>query len=199
MNPRLDNLNLNEIYLISKKSLIREKIKEKEIIKFMKNLNIDEKILKNLIRNNYKKIGMSSLDDFQDHLNKFGTNLERIEKKIIIEIFWNQLIYAKFKDKVKINKEDLNKRIKDKKNKENKKYLLSEILFTISNEENINLKFDEIRKSIFKIGFENAPHLLVYLTVQKLVEKLDGSKKVHLMRKFLANYLNCKRMRYQNQ
>ena len=153
MNPKLDELNSKDLFLISKNSLIREKIKTIEILKYVDDLTIDKKILNDFIKRNYSKMGIKSLNDYKSHLKFFGTNLEKIKKKLTIEIIWNQIIYSKFNTQVKINENDLKTRLQ---NKKSKKYLLSEILFTVSNEEDLKLKFNEIKKKVIDLGFENA-------------------------------------------
>ena len=64
---------------------------------------------------------------------------------------WNQLIYKKYQKNVKINKQKI---INDlKKNDEQSEFLLSEILFNVNENENLNEKFNLIKNSIKKINF----------------------------------------------
>ena len=64
---------------------------------------------------------------------------------------WNQLIFNKFKQNVKINKEDIKNELltKDKQ----KEYLLSEILFTINENEKFDKKTNLLEKEINDKGF----------------------------------------------
>jgi peptidyl-prolyl cis-trans isomerase SurA len=73
-------------------------------------------------------------------------DFENVKNKLEIEALWNELIFIKFSSKVKINKNELKKRIRDN-NKFLKSYLLSEISFEVSNLNELNNKFDEISKS----------------------------------------------------
>ena len=40
----------------------------------------------------YSGIGISDIEDFKKHLTDYNINLELVEKKISIEIAWNDLI-----------------------------------------------------------------------------------------------------------
>ena len=60
LNPNLKNLNKDEIIEISKKSLIKEKIKEIEIRKVFVEPKIDEAFLEKLLKNIYFKIGIKT-------------------------------------------------------------------------------------------------------------------------------------------
>ena len=64
---------------------------------------------------------------------------------------WNQFIYNKFNQNVKINKEDIKNELltKDKQ----KEYLLSEILFTINDNEKLDKKTNLLKKEIDDKGF----------------------------------------------
>ena len=59
---------------------------------------------------------------------------------------WNRLIYEKFYKNVKINKNQIKENIK--KNEETKEYLLSEIVFSINENENYEEKINLILNTI---------------------------------------------------
>jgi peptidyl-prolyl cis-trans isomerase SurA len=77
-------------------------------------------------------------------LLQLDINPDLIKKKISIELMWNQLIFSKFNQNVKIDKEIIKNELltKDKQ----KEYLLSEILFTINEDEKLDKKTKFIRK-----------------------------------------------------
>ena len=68
LNPGINKLKEIEVYEISKKSLIKEKIKENEIQKNFVNTSLPEELLEQLIFNVYSKIGIISLDEFKIYL-----------------------------------------------------------------------------------------------------------------------------------
>ena len=156
LNPNLRNLDKDRLNLISRNSLLREKIKEKEILKFTEKIQLDEKFLTELIKQRYSRLDLSNKDQFLDYINEYNIDLETIEKKISIEALWNQLIYQKFSKNVKIDKNQLIKEIKNKFEDDERNLLLSEIVFKIENKKNLKQKYSKIITDIKKDSFENA-------------------------------------------
>ena len=62
LNKELKNLEKKNIYEIAKNSLIKEKIKTKEILKYTENLQIDEKFLSDFIRSIYTNQNLNSYE-----------------------------------------------------------------------------------------------------------------------------------------
>ncbi len=85
--------------------MIREKIKEIELIKIFKEIKVEDKLLNNLLINYFKSINIKTISDFEKYFLSQEINPNLIKKKISIEILWNQLIYSKFKQNVKIDRE----------------------------------------------------------------------------------------------
>jgi peptidyl-prolyl cis-trans isomerase SurA len=136
---------------IAKKSLIREKIKVIELKKFFEEIKIEDEFLNRLLIDRFKSINIKSIYDFEKHFLLLDISPSLIKKKISIEVMWNQLIFNKFKQNVKINKEDIKNELltKDKQ----KEYLLSEILFTINENEKFDKKTNLLEKEINDKGF----------------------------------------------
>ena len=156
LNPNIRNLNKDKLNLISKNSLIREKIKQNEILKYTDKIKLDEKFLNQLIEQRYSRLSLNNKDQFLNYIKKYNLNIKTIEKKISIEALWNQLIYQKFSKNIKIEESILIKEIKDKFEKGEKSFLLSEILFKIDNKENLKEKYSKILEDIDKENFESA-------------------------------------------
>ena len=154
LNPNIKNLSKDQIYLISKNSLVREKIKKKEILKNFEIINIEQDILEELIKNMFDKLNINSRSEFIDYLNKNKLTIDHVEEKIKMEVMWNRLVYLKFKSKIKINPEAIKKEILKNQKTGSKKYFLQEILFDIKKDENIQKKNYLIQDSINKQGFE---------------------------------------------
>jgi len=155
LNPKIQKLTKNEIYLIGKNSLIREKIKKNEILKFVEEIKIKKKYLNQLIKSRYSRLNFNSKDDFLIYIKDFGIDISMIEEKISIEAMWNQLIYTKFSTKIKIDEDKLKKQINENNNQKNKSYLLSEIVFDVSDNNNLEKKVKLVKDSILKVGFKN--------------------------------------------
>jgi peptidyl-prolyl cis-trans isomerase SurA len=155
LNPSIKNSNNKEIIKLSKKSIIKEKVKKIEIEKNFKNPKIPEKLLEQILQRVYLRIGLSSLDDFKEYLINNDIDFENVKKKLEIESLWNELIFFKFSSKVKINEKELKERIENN-NKFLKSYLLSEIFFEVSNLKELDNKFQDISKTIKDKGFDFA-------------------------------------------
>ena len=160
LNNDLKNIDKNSLVNLAKNSLIREKIQKNEINKNSFN-KVDDKILKNLIENYYKRINLKNLNEFEKYLSTYNINLNDVKEKIKIEILWNQIVFFKYNNLLNINIDELKKKIDKNKDKNNEvtKYLLSEILFSINSEENFEKKDNEIKKKIMENGFKTATNI----------------------------------------
>ena len=157
MNKKINEMSQEDIYKISIKSLIKEKIKKIEIQKNIidNKANIDELYLRELIKNTYSKLGYNNLEEFAKHLAKYSVNISAIKKKISIESLWNELIYKKFSNKVIIDKKKLKEKISSESNKEIRSYSISEIVFKVLDGQNVDQKLNIIDKDIEQKGFSN--------------------------------------------
>ena len=156
LNPKILELDKNQIFEISKNSIIKEKIKTLEILKFKNEIVIDDDYLSKLVRESYIKINLNSENEFLDYLSKYNLELEDFKKKITIEALWNQLIFSKYKSKVNIDKKKIKSEIVNNKNNKVILFNLSEIIFNIDRNQILEEKFDQIKKDINLNGFENA-------------------------------------------
>ena len=156
LNPGLKKLGKDEIYRISKKSIINEKIKMIEISKYFKNAEIPLDYLDTLSKNIYLKIGISNKDEFKKYLNDNKIKYSNVLEKIKIEAQWNELIYSKYYKKVKLNIPNLKKEAEKNLMESSKSYLMSEILFQVDKTEDVESKYKEIKKMILEKGFDNA-------------------------------------------
>ena len=172
LNKNIDELEYKKIYSIAKQSLIREKVKKTELFNYVENISINEKLLQNVIKSTYTRIGIKSKIQFEEYIKNFNLTLDMIEKKISTEVLWNELIVSKFSKKIKIDKENIKNNILLKKDFKIKEYLLSEILFEINETEKIDLKSKKISESIKKNGFENTASIFSISDSSKLGGKI---------------------------
>ncbi len=154
LNPSLRNLSNENINRYAIDSAINEKIKKIEIEKkyeIIENNLIIKKVLKDL----YSAIGISNIEEFKDYLMSYNINLGIVKKKIAIEVAWNDYIVKKFNNAVLVDELKIRKKI-DKLGEENyiDNILLSEIIFTINENESLDVKLGKIKESIEKIGFK---------------------------------------------
>ena len=155
-NPQINNLSDKELFEISKKSIIRDKIKKIEISKYVDEIKVADKFLLQLIKKKYSKIGIDSIDSFESYLKNYDLNIDLIKKKFAIELMWNDLILQKFNSKIIIDKEKIKKEILKNPKKVQKEILLSEIVFSISKKSEYKKKYEEILTDIKQTGFKNA-------------------------------------------
>ncbi len=153
VNLEFNNAEKNIEYEIAKNSIIREKIKEIEILKFVDEIQISEKLLNNLIINNFKYLNINSKEEFDNYFINKKIDPLFIKKKLSIEVLWNQIIYSKFNDKIKIDVKEIRNKLLNTKQKE---FFLSEILFELNDGEELNKKFKLIKNTIDDKNFNQA-------------------------------------------
>ena len=154
INKEFTNIKKEEAFKISKNSLIKEKIKQIEIKRIIKETKIDKNVLDNLILNYFKDFEILSISDFEKFFSSRNINPNFVREKIKLEILWNQLIYQKYKHNVKIDKQLIISNLK--KNDRQSEFLISEILFNVNENENLNEKFNKIKNSIKEISFSKS-------------------------------------------
>ena len=154
LNKNLKNLEKEKVFQIAKNSLIREKIKEITLLKMFEEIKLTEEDHIRSILNNYSNLNINNIDELNQYLKEFNLTNKKIEKKISINALWNQIIYERFSKNVKVDVDKLKKEIL-KENKQ-KEFLLSELVFNLEINENLDKKFDLISKSIIDDGFENS-------------------------------------------
>ena len=104
INPKLINMENKQMFEISKKSLIREKIKEIELLKYFDQLTIDDKYLNKLIINYFSdKINISTVKEFEKFFVDEKIDPEIIEKNNDRDTL-ESINYNKFNPKVKLIK-----------------------------------------------------------------------------------------------
>ena len=154
-NPELNSLSKEELFEISKNSILRNKIKKIEIMNFVKELKVEDKFLLNIIKNKYPKISINSLENFKNFLRDNNLDFEIIREKLTIGLIWNDLIYQKFIKKVVIDRNKIKNQILKKPQKENEiELLLSEITFNVVDNIDFQNKYKKILLDIENIGFK---------------------------------------------
>ena len=153
-DKQFQSLEQNKVIEIAKNSLIKEKIKEIELLKRFVSLEVDQNFLDEIILNYFKKNNIESIADFDEYFRDININPKVIRKKISIEILWNQLIYQIFNENIKIDNEAIKNEIKN--NNKIRELLLSEIVFTIDENEKLNEKFELIKERILNNSFSDA-------------------------------------------
>ena len=173
LNPNIKNSKKEDLIKLSKKSIIQEKIKKIAIEKNFNNPKLPEEFLEKILKNIYSRIGINRLSDFKEYLKINSVDFENVKNKLEIEALWNELVLIKFSSKIKINKENLKKKLLRDNNKFLKSYLMSEIFFEVSNLKNLDEKFLEISDTIKNKGFNFAALKYSISSNSSLGGKLD--------------------------
>ena len=156
LNKGLKNFNEKEIFEISKKSIIREKVKNIEINNSFKNPNVPENFIEQILKNVYQKIGIKNLKNFKKYLKKNNIDYEYVKDKIEIETLWNELIIAKFSTEIKIDQEKIREELIANNKQYSKSFLVLEIFFATSDSKQIQDIYKNIKKTIKNEGFNKA-------------------------------------------
>ena len=187
LNPSLKEIEKEKLMTISKRSLIKEKIRKNEILKYT-TLSKENAQIETVLNNLILKLNFENQDQFQEYLKKFNLSIDDLKEKIEIENEWKSLIYAKYFNSVKIDKSDLKSKI-EKMNE--KKFLveynLSEILFTKKKNFLIEDQIEEIKESIDKVGFENTANLFSISDSSKIGGKIGWVRENNLSKEIIKN------------
>ena len=196
LNKNLKKIEKNKLKNLATNSIIKEKIKEIELIKYYQiDKVLDDTNLKKIIMNLYQTLGFQNEKEFKNYLDTQNLNFMTIKKKLAIEMLWNNLIFQKFKDRVLIDEEEiknnLNKQIKDLSFSRN--ILLSEILIKNSKDVNLDIIYSEILKSIKDVGFAASANIFSASNTSKIGGKVGWIKETSLSKKILNNLINLKK------
>lgn len=196
LNKNLKKIDKSKLRNLAKDSIIKEKIKEIELIKYYKIEKVlDDANLKKIIINLYQTLGLQNEKEFINYLDTQNLDFMNIKKKLAIEMLWNNLIFQKFKSRVLIDEEEiknnLNKQIKDL--TFSKEILLSEILIKNSKDLNIDLIYLEILESIKDVGFAATANIFSVSSTSKIGGKVGWIKDTSLSKKIFNNVIKLKK------
>ena len=184
LNNKLNSLSNRNQENIAVNSLIQEKVKFIELRNFF-DFDREDQQMEKLINFTLKKnlgIKNNNLDEF---FKKNNLNLTEIKFKIKNEILWNKLIYDKYKSRLNIDeknlREELSKMVSNRKKIE--EFKLSEILFEVKGNEELNSKYQKILKSISNEGFKNTANIYSVSNSAKFGGQLGWIKKTQLSKK----------------
>ena len=172
---------------VAKNSLVKEKIKKIGLNNLNINFQINDDIFEEIIKNNLNILNIKTIDDFNQYFQENNINPFLIREKILTDIMWKQYIYNNFKEKVKIDKKQIEKNILNKKIQ--KEFLLAEILFSTENKNNLKKKLSLINKTIQEKNFSAAALKYSISDTSKNGGKL-GWIKENALNKTIKNQLN---------
>ena len=180
LNPKLREINEKNLLELAKRSMIKETIRKSEILKY-KELNLQNIQVNSVLDEIIRNLNFSSQSQFENYLKNFDLSINDLKKKIEIENEWKNLIYSKYSESIKIDKDNLIDKIeKISEEKFFLEYNLSEIVFI--NNQNISVidQSKEILESIEINGFENTANLFSISDSSKVGGKIGWVKKESL-------------------
>ena len=195
MNDSLENFTQKEFYNIAKKSLINEKIKEIEVLKYYKLSDIPKEYLNKILKNLRKSKNLQNEQEYKKFLTKKNLNSKIVQKKIRIQVAWNELIQSRYSNKIVINENEIKKKIKEN-SQTQISYNLSEIFFTTKNNEEFKEVFDKIEQRINNQGFESAATLYSISETSSNDGKIGWVNDINLSNDIKKNIKNLKIGRY---
>ena len=135
-NESYSNEKSRQLQELAVKSIIKRSIKQIELDR-NNYFNFNERDLKNeLIR-----LGSNIDLDLETLKNVFASNeldFSIVEDQIKIELFWNSLIFQLYKNRISINPDEMEEKLKSMQNDKNiEEYLISEILAKVAEKDKI--------------------------------------------------------------
>ena len=154
LNEEFKKFKQSEIFEIAKNSIIRQKIKEIELKKFFKKIELDEKFIEKFAIDYFSKFNVNTYQDLEKLLTVNKLKIKDIKKKITIQLMWNEIVTKKYSQNIKIDKKLIREEISKKRIQD--EFLISEIVFNVNNKNELNKKFKNIKDEIEENSFSKA-------------------------------------------
>jgi peptidyl-prolyl cis-trans isomerase SurA len=196
LNPKLNKVDQNKLKVLAKDSVVKEKIKEIELIKYYKiDSVLDDINLKKIIKNLYQTLGFQEEREFKGYLKNQNLKFSLVKRKLAIEMLWNNLIFKKFNNRVVIDEVEIENNLSKKiKNLSfTRDLFLSEILIGNSKDLKLDIIYSEILKSIENVGFAATANIFSISNTAKIGGKVGWVKETSLSKQILENIINLKK------
>ena len=196
LNQNLEKIDQNRLKILAIDSIIKEKIKEIELVKYYQIENaLNEKNLNRIIKNLYQTIGFKSEEEFTDFLKTQNLKFKSVKRKLAIEMLWNNLIFEKFNSRVVIDELELKSLLDKEINNlsQSKEMFLSEILIKNSKELKLDKVYLEILKSIKTVGFPATANIFSISNTAKIGGKVGWIKETSLSKQILNSIINLEK------
>ncbi len=196
LNKEFDKIEKKKQILIAKNSLIKDKIKTIELLKYRQNLDINKFDFEKIIKNYFYNVEIENFEDYESFFKNYNLEFDYVRQKIAVDTFWKGFIYQKFHKNVKINEMEIKNNLL-KKEKQNE-YLLSEIVFTLDNDDNFNEKLKKIKEMIKEKNFAETAFNFSVSESSKNGGKLGWIKENILNKKLINELRNINTGEYTN-
>ena len=196
LNQNLKKLDQNKLKSLATDSLIKEKIKEIELVKYYQiEKALNDRNLEKIIKNLYKNIGFQNKEEFKNYLESQNLKFTLIKKKMAIEMLWNNLIFEKFNNRVVIDEIEVKNNLDKELNNLSltKDIFLSEILIRNSKDLKLDEVYLEILKSIKDVGFAATANIFSISGTAKIGGKVGWVKESSLSKQIQQSIINLKK------
>ena len=205
LNPKLNELNKLRLNKLAVESLITEIIKKKELEKIF-DFGEENKLVDRIEDNLIVAKQIKNKSKFKEILKSKNLKYKIIKDKLKVEAMWNQLIYDKYSNNLKINKTELRQKILSNLENKNKtfEYNLSEIMYASNANESHDTILIKIQNNLKDIGFENTANIFSISNTSKnggligWVNELQLSNKIRNQIKMLEIDQVSKPIKIQN-
>jgi len=144
----------DQLQQIAVKEAIKRSIKQIEIEKYSL-LNFSRRDLETEVERIATAIQVD-VDTLRNICESNNLDFKILEKNIKTELLWNSLIFQLYKDRLVVNKVEIDESLEEIKGQKDKnEYLVSEILIPKIDENEIETKVKELKDKIVAEGFEN--------------------------------------------
>jgi len=161
------------------KAIIRRNIKKLELEK-NDYYNFDRRDLENKLIKLANNMGLD-LETLKSVFDTNEINFSDVEEQVKVELYWNSLIFQKYKDRISVNPDEINEKINLIRSEKVEEYLISEILLPKTDNEIVENQIKELKNIISIEGFDSAAKKL---SVSKT--SLDGGNMGWLSEKILS-------------
>ena len=182
LNNNLNKLPKSDLKNLAKDTLIREKIKKKELMKYY-DLEQESSVVEDIIKDLFTRLEFKNRQEFIKYLSKFGLNIDDLKEKLKIEAMWNQLIFTKYKNKIEIDENKLRKKLKKNISEDNYaayEFFLNEILFELKKGETLDKKYKKILNLVETQGFKNSANIFGISETSKFGGEIGWIRKTQL-------------------
>ena len=196
LNQNLKKIDKNKLKILAIDSIIKEKIKEIELVKYYKIDNIlSDANLMEIIKNLYQTLGFENEKKFKNYLESQSLKYSSIKRKLAIEMLWNNLIFKKFNNRVIIDENEIknNLDIELKNLRFTRNIFLSEILIRNSKDLKLNIIYLKILESIKNVGFAASANIFSESNTAKIGGKVGWVKETSLSKQILKNIIDIKK------
>lgn len=150
-NQKINQENIDNNKRRALAYLIDLKLKKIELKKYkveMDKLNVNNQLL---------ALSSNNISEFKKKFQALGINFDLFVKELKVETAWKQLMYQIYKDKVKVNQQEIDKQVLGfiKNNSQITEFKISEIEISLDENTNYLDEVNFITKEIQENGFEN--------------------------------------------